>query len=729
MDLVIVESPSKIKKIKSILGDKYMVSSSVGHITEISGDIDLNNNFKTTYKVSKDKAKVVSNLRGLSKKADTVYLAMDDDREGEAIAWHLMEVLKLPKNSPRAKFHEITKKEILSIIPNKVEPLDMDMVNAQQARRVLDRIVGFQISPILWNKIENAKSAGRVQSPTTRIIVDRENLIRSHKPDSKYLVYAGCTKDGIDFKANLENSFNKDDAISMLKKYTNPKINLTVADVQKKDGKRSPKQPFITSTFQQAASSILKLSPTKSMQAAQSLFAEGLITYMRTDSPALAQEAIDEAKEIICKEFGDNYHQPRQFKSKDSQSQEAHEAIRPTHLSTTNVSLGDIQQKVYTLIRNRTLESQMADAKSDKTIIHFKDNYDNNYIANGSTLTFDGFLRLTGSKTEDNLLPALAVNESITPIKVIAKQTWSKPKGRYDDAKLIKKLESLGIGRPSTFATMVETVKARGYVVIGDVDGDVVNSTIMTLIVATADITSSEKSEKIGNDTKKLLPTKSAYELIDFMHEYFPNIIDYGFTADLELKLDEIASSKISWTDMLHEFYNVFKENVSAAKAMSNHSNFQEKVSLGVCPKTNAAITLEDGKYGKYLKLHIDKPKYGNIPKHIDIDTMDLDLALKLLDMPREVAVFNGSKIIAAYGPNGGYIKCDNAYINLEDGGPENITEAQAIEFFQRREAELADMPKCEACGKPLQIKDGKFGKWYACTGFPKCKHKQSQKP
>lgn len=486
MNLVIVESPQKAKKIQGFLGSNYIVRASLGHIRDMPNKeiaVDINNNFKPTYQISKDKRQIVTGLKKLVQAANTVYLATDDDREGEAIAWHLIEVLGIPANSPRVKFHEITKKEVLRIIPSKTEQLNMNMVNAQQARRVLDRLVGYEVSPVLWNKVKGAKSAGRVQSPVTRIIVERENEIRNFVSSSSYKIKAMCNKDSVDFVANFETTLtDKDSANILLKHYSLNGISLKVENVERKPIFKKPAEPFTTSTFQQAISSSLGLPPKKAMACAQQLYMDGLITYMRTDSPTLSQEAIDEAKNIITIEHGEEYSQERQFKTKDGSAQEAHEAIRPTDLTTVLIDADDATtQKVYTIIRNRVLASQMANAKIDQTIVSFRTQDEDNHlvIAKGEVVVFDGFIKLTrATAVKDNLLPELNINDTVLPDKIIAKENWKKPKSRYDEAKLVKKLESLGIGRPSTFATMVDTVQQRGYVVKSSADGSKVVSYI-----------------------------------------------------------------------------------------------------------------------------------------------------------------------------------------------------------------------------------------------------------
>ena len=733
MILVIVESPAKAKKIEAFLGSGYTVRASVGHIRDMPGkdmSVDIDNNFKPTYQISKDKHQVVAGLKKLSKQADQVILATDDDREGEAIAWHLVEVLNIPANSPRAKFHEITKKEITNVITNKLELLDMNMVNAQQARRVLDRLVGYEISPVLWNKVKGASSAGRVQSPVTRVIVDRENEINAFKVESTFKAKFHAVKDGKEFKADILN-FNeaeKQGAWSILTDHLNNKP-FRVTEIDQQPIIKKPPAPFTTSTFQQAVSSILGLSPKQAMSAAQKLYMDGLITYMRTDSPTLSQEAIDDAKSVIESAFGARYSQERQFKSKGALAQEAHEAIRPTKFSTESVDNDDsISQKVYSIIRNRTLASQMADSQIEQTVVSFTTSKgDYKAVTKGQVVVFDGFTKLSNVSVTDDLLPNLNVGDDIIPSKIVSKESFKKPKSRYTEALLVKKLEALGIGRPSTFASMVDTVQQRGYVTKQTVAGSKVNCCILTL--ENGVVTESSKQEAIGADKNKLVPTESAHALIDFMREYFSDVIDYEFTANIEKEFDRISLGQITWTNMLHNFYNDFHSQVEAAQSLAKDRVQDENSSIGECPDTGAMITTGKGKYGHFVKLNTEKAKFANIPKHINPENINLSTALALLTLPRTLGQHNGVDIIAMYGRNGGFLKCGASNISLKDGEPESITLDIAIEYYKKREHELDSAPKCESCKKPLIVRDGKYGKFYSCTGFPKCKHKQPKKP
>lgn len=728
MILVIVESPAKAKKIQGFLGSDYVVRSSVGHIRDMPNKemaVDIDNNFKPKYQISKDKQKIVSELKRLAKQASKVYLATDGDREGEAIAWHLIEVLGIPIDSPRVVFYEITQQEITKVMSSPAGILDMNMVNAQQARRVLDRLVGFEISPILWKKVLGAKSAGRVQSPVTRIIVDRENDIKSFATSSEYKIRVIAINDGLEFSANIisDKALNKQEATDALKRFDNS--NLVVVDVIKKPIIRKPQPPLITSTYQQVISGALGLSPKQAMSVAQKLYMDGLITYMRTDSPALSQEAIDEANQVISAQYGNKYSQKRQFKAKGGSAQEAHEAIRPTVLSNASIDGSDIEKKVYQIIRDRVIASQMADAKLEQTTINFSIN-GLKAQSKGNTLVFDGFLKLANI-AEDDILPHVKTGDNIKTIKVLAIEGFKKPKPRFTEASLVKKLEDLGIGRPSTFASMIDTVQQRGYVVKKSIVGQKVSA--VTLTLENGQITSSTRQETIGADKNKLFPSQTAYELIKFMFTYFDDVIDYDFTASLEKQFDKIALGVVSWTDMMHEFYDDFHSKVNIALDQAEDTPAEQESIIGVCPTTQAAITIGNGKYGHFVKLATNPPKLSNIPKHINYKNIDLNTALLLLLLPKKLGQYLDHDIIATYGKNGGYLKCNNQYINLKNGEPEQIKLSAALVLFEQKTKELSNAPLCAACKSPLVIKNGKFGRFYSCTNYPKCKHKQTIKP
>ena len=733
MILVIVESPAKSKTIAKYLGGGFIVKSSVGHITGMPKKelgIDINNNYQPTYLIEPGKKSVVAELRKYVKEASEVILATDDDREGEAIAWHLTQVLKLPiPSTKRMKFNEITAKALKVALTNSQSlRIDMDMVNSQQARRVIDRLVGFKVSPLLWAKIIGAKSAGRVQSPICRLLVEKELEIKKFTSSYTYAISATAQDSEIKIKAVYEQKLvNETEVMSLLERLSDVQT-MSVIDKTCSKVKVSPPPPFITSTLQQVASSKLGIKPKQTMQLAQSLYQNGLITYMRTDSITLSDDALIGITAEIIKQYGQDYYQGRQFKSKSDNAQEAHEAIRPSDITKVKASDNDNEQRVYELIRNRVLASQMSDAVKDKTIIYFNIGSVSKFIAVGEVIVFDGFMKLINNKSDADILPNLNVNDSVMIETIIAKQNHTKLPGRYTEASLITKIEKMGIGRPSTFANMVDVVQQRGYAKVGSINGQDITYDVITL--EQGKISKSKKSQKYGADKNKLFPTRSALDLVKFLNEYFANIMDYKFTAKLEKDLDKIASGQVVWHRMVDDFYQPLNAKIQQVSNELADVALNDK-SLGQCPKTGANITVGKGKYGHFVKLNTEPAKFSNIPKHINPDNIDLNTALLLLTLPRDVGFFNNKPIIASYGKNGGYLKCDNIFINLDDGMPETISSEKAQQLYQNRANELANNPSCEdpKCGKPLVVKDGKFGKWYACTGFPKCKHKQSKKP
>ena len=567
-NLVIVESPAKAKTIEKFLGKDFTVKSSFGHIRDLSKKklgIDLDKNYKPEYVVSSDKSKVVDELKKLAKDAKAVWLASDEDREGEAIAWHLSEVLKLdPSKTKRIVFHEITKSAIENAVKNP-RSINIDLVNAQQARRVLDRLVGFEVSPILWKKVKPALSAGRVQSVAVRLIVEREREIISFKSDSFFKV-TGTFQGQAKVKAELNSKINNEvDASKFLEVCKTSEFK--IADVSKKPSKKSPAPPFTTSTLQQEASRKLNFSVSQTMTIAQRLYEAGHITYMRTDSLNLSATAIDGAKKVILKEFGEKYHQVRAYKTKAKGAQEAHEAIRPTSLEKPKISGNTAEQRLYELIWKRTLASQMSDAQLEKTTVTIDiSNSPSKFVANGEVLLFDGFLRVyfestdeEGEETAKDLLPPLKAGEKLEPIEILATERFTQRPPRYTEASLVKKLEELGIGRPSTFAPTISTILAREYVIKDDREGSERKYTILTL--KKGSITKADRTEVHGAEKAKLFPSDIGMVVNDFLVEHFPKIVNFNFTATVEKDFDEIAIGKIEWTEMIDKFYKPFHKD------------------------------------------------------------------------------------------------------------------------------------------------------------------------
>lgn len=558
-NLVIVESPAKAKTIEKFLGPDYIVKSSIGHIRDMPKKdmgIDLNNNFLPTYAISGDKRKIVSDLKKSVKAAEKVYLATDEDREGEAIAWHLQQALSLAEDTPRIVFHEITKGAITNAITNP-RKINTDLVDAQQARRIIDRLVGFEISPVLWRKISGARSAGRVQSPVVRLVVEREREITAHSPVSSYKVKATLADETNElFEVKLNEDFaTKEDAQNFIEAIL--EASMKVVSVKTKPSKRSPKAPFITSTLQQEASQKLGFSVKQTMSIAQSLYREGAITYMRTDSLSLSEEAITAAQEVIVSSYGLDFHQARRYKTKSSSAQEAHEAIRPTDLTKPSIlGLDDQSAKLYSLIYKRTLASQMSDAQLQKTKINIDiSNRNEHFIADGEVLSFNGFLKVYDyMAAEDKLLPRLDIGEILSLVDLISRESYTRAKPRYTEASLVKEIEQMGIGRPSTFATMITTVQDRNYVIKETREG--VQRDYQQIEIVDGVISESTQSETTGAEKNKLFPTSVAYILVDFLLNNFRNIISYEFTANLESDFDKIAEESKPWTGVVRNFYD-----------------------------------------------------------------------------------------------------------------------------------------------------------------------------
>ena len=714
-NLVIVESPAKAKTIEKILGVGWMVKSSIGHIRDMPKKdmgIDIQNNFTPSYVISPDKKKVVSELKKLSKKADKIYLATDDDREGEAIAWHLQQALNLDKNTPRIVFHEITKNAVLTAI-KQPRTIDFNLVDAQQARRVIDRIVGFEISPVLWRKISGAKSAGRVQSPVVRIVSEREREINAHIAVISFKSKAELTngKDIINTKLNID-FVNAEETNNFAQSLLNPE--LTVEEINKKPSKKSPKPPFTTSTLQQEASQKLGFSVKQTMSVAQKLYRDGLITYMRTDSFNLSEEAITTSKQIISEKFGAEFVQIRRYKTKSKNAQEAHEAIRPTNLNKEFINGDGTDQKLYKLIYKRTLASQMSDAKTEKTKIKVNiKGRDEKFIADGEVLRFTGFLEVYDYlSSDDKILPPLNIGDKLKLNTFTSKQTFSRAKPRYTEASLVKAIEEMGIGRPSTFATMVSTVQDRGYIIKDSREGKPRDYQLVEII--DNNVITSTKQENALSEKNKLFPTSVAYLLTDFLTKHFSDIVDYDWTAKLEKSFDKIAENTKKWQDVVDEFYQIFHKKIEAAADISREEAHSTKI-LGDDPKTGKPISVRFGRYGAFAQIgnkdEEEKLTFASLKPHQDIETITLEEAIELFKMPRVVGETEEFGIIKAnYGRFGPYVQYGKKYVSLKDLSPEEVELEEALVLIAAKEKFDAERVIKTFDGSEIEVLNGRFG-------------------
>ncbi|MGF7228884.1 MAG: type I DNA topoisomerase [Candidatus Saccharibacteria bacterium] len=689
-NLVIVESPAKAKTIEKYLGGNYTVKSSFGHIRDLPKkglNIDVEHDFEPTYEINADKKKVVAELRKAAKEAEDVWLASDEDREGEAIAWHLTQALKLdPKKTKRIVFHEITKPAIEAAIKNP-RVVDLSLVDAQQARRVLDRLVGYELSPVLWKKIRTGLSAGRVQSVAVRIIVEREREIREFKAESSYKIVALFDIDGQELKAELANKLStKDDARTFLEAAANAIF--TVGDVAQKPGTRSPGAPFTTSTLQQEAARRLGFSVKQTMSVAQRLYEEGKITYMRTDSTILSGFAIKAAEEFVKREYGDEYHQVRQFKTKNASAQEAHEAIRPTDFGTLTAGADDQQKKLYKLIWSRALASQMAPAKTEKTEVTITvSTRPEMLIAKGEILKFDGFMKVYGGIKDDTLLPPIEQGQKLDMSSMSATETFSRPPARYSEAALVKKLEELGIGRPSTYAPTISTIQARDYIEKSDLEGT--ERTVQSLLLLNGAIAEEETKEITGADRNKLLPTHLAEVTTDFLVKYFPSVVDYAFTANVEAGFDKVADGKETWNKMIGEFYKDFHPLVDAAGGVSR-SEVSQARELGIDPKTKKPVLARFGKYGPMLQRGAsedeEKPTFAPLPSGVKLEEVTLEQALTMFELPRLVGKTpEGEEMKANIGRFGPYVQVGKVFVSIKPLDPFSITETEALELYKAK--------------------------------------------
>lgn len=720
-NLVIVESPAKAKTIEKYLGKDFHVLSSVGHIRSIvkktkdgTPPIDVENEFKTQYEVDPEKKKVITELKKQVKLvgAENVWLATDEDREGEAIAWHLCEVLKLdPVTTKRIVFHEITKPAIEAAI-KQPRTVDMNLVAAQQARQILDRIVGFELSPVVWQKVPGGKSAGRVQSPAVRLLVEREREINEFAGSYQFKVSAVFQHDGQDVKAELPQRFDTEDEARAFLESLNDAV-FTVTNVTKSPATRNPGAPFTTSTLQQDANSKLGFGSKATMSSAQKLYQEGKITYMRTDSTNLSGQAIAAAKDFITSAFGPEYSQVRQFKTKNSSAQEAHEAIRPTDMRLEKGSGNEYDQKLYNLIRTRTLASQMAPAKLEKTTITINVSTGDKYFeAKGEVIVFDGFLKVYGgSKKEAELLPSVANGDALALNEASAKQVFARPPARYSEGSLVKKLEELGIGRPSTFATIIDTVQTRGYVIKGEGEGT--PREIINLNYDGSKIEREITQEKTGADRGKLVPTPAGELIADFLGEHFEQVVDYDFTANIEQEFDRIAEDKLARNAMLKAFYTPFHDLIEQSGGI-DRSKVGAQKEVGTDPKTGKMIFARFGRFGPMLQLGSvddeEKPQFAPMPNGAKIETVTLEQALIMFKLPRTVGqTADGQDIKANIGRFGPYIQVGKLFVSIKPEDPHTITLEKALELYDAKlkaeaEKNIADF------GDGIKVLNGRYG-------------------
>ncbi|MDQ2657296.1 MAG: type I DNA topoisomerase [Bacteroidota bacterium] len=726
-NLVIVESPAKAKTIEGYLGKDFTVASSMGHIRDLpkgGGAIDIENDFEPTYEVSPDKRDVISRLKKLAKEAQMVYLASDEDREGEAISWHLKEVLDLKDaKTRRIVFTEITKKAILNALENP-RGIDEDLVNAQQARRVLDRLVGYELSPILWKKIATGLSAGRVQSVAVRLVVEREREITDFKVKSSYKINALFElANGKTLVAELPERFDTDkEAMEFLESCKGAKFR--IADLQTKPSKRSPSPPFTTSTLQQEAARKLGFSVIQTMMVAQKLYEAGKISYMRTDSLNLSDEAREGAQRQISRAFGKEFHQSRVFKTKTSGAQEAHEAIRPTDFSVTDPGMDRNAARLYDLIWKRALASQMADAELEKTTatIGISTN-PRTLIASGEVIKFEGFLKVYMESGDDEdeeenskVLPPLTVGQDLKLNELVARQIFSRHPPRYTEASLVKKLEEMGIGRPSTYAPTITTVQKRGYVVKEVREGVERKYNVFTL--RDNNIEKREDSEITGAEKNKLFPTNTAMVVNDFLVEHFPDITDYSFTSDIEQEFDEIAAGRLKWKKMIADFYKPFHKKVATTEKVERSSVGRTR-ELGTDPKTGKNVYAKLGKFGAYVQIGEnpddnggEKPKFASLRPGQFIENVTIEDAMELFKMPRDMGLFEGKPVVIGIGRFGPYVLHDKKYVSIpKDLDPYTIPSEKAIELIEnKRIADANKLIKSFPENSDIQILNGRFG-------------------
>ena len=734
-NLVIVESPAKAKTIEKFLGKDYVVKSSFGHIRDLAKKdlgIDLDSGFSPIYEIPDDKKKVVAELSKLAHSVKTVWLASDEDREGEAIAWHLTEVLGLPvETTKRIVFHEITKKAILSAI-EEPRTVNMDLVNAQQARRVLDRLVGFELSPVLWKKVKPSLSAGRVQSVAVRLLVEREREIIDFKPTDYFRVVAQFIPEGDEksmFRAELSRRFEKrEEAVAFLESCKGARF--SVVKCEEKPSQRVPAPPFTTSTLQQEAGRKLGMSVSQTMSLAQRLYEQGLITYMRTDSVNLSGQALAQTKEEVIKLFGEKYHQIRNYKTKTKGAQEAHEAIRPSYLDRTTIEGNSAEKRLYELIWKRTVASQMVAAEIDRTIITIDMNGgEAQFVATGEVVRFDGFLKLYSESTDDDqstdatqgLLPALAVGQSLEAQSIVATQRFTQAPTRYNEALLVKRLEELGIGRPSTYAPTITTIINRGYVVKQNKEG--VKRAYEQLTLDGKNIKSKMLSENIGKEKSRLAPTDIGMMVNRYLEKSFPTIMDYNFTASVEKQFDEIAEGEMEWTNMIGEFYSAFHPTVEQAlETQSEVANYER--TLGIDPVSGKEVSARIGRYGPMVQIggnDGEKARFASLKAGQLIASITLEEALELFSLPRDLGELDGDRLVVGLGKFGPYLRNNNKFTSLPKGeDPYTIGYERAVELVKAHQKELAsaNLPvKTFAEDADMLIKNGRYGVYIAYKG------------
>lgn len=728
-NLVIVESPAKAKTIEKFLGNDYKVLSSYGHIRDLKKkefSIDVENGFEPTYEIPTDKKKLVADLKAEAKKADMVWLASDEDREGEAISWHLYEVLGLdPAKTKRIVFHEITKTAILKAIENP-RTIDVNLVNAQQARRILDRIVGFELSPVLWKKVKPALSAGRVQSVAVRLIVEREREVHAFVSEPSYRVTAVFEvpdTDGnkVEIKAELSNRFKtKEEAQAFLETCKDAKF--TIEDITTRPVRKSPAAPFTTSTLQQEAARKLGFTVAQTMMVAQRLYENGQITYMRTDSVNLSDLALSASKETILSLMGERYVKPRKFATKSKGAQEAHEAIRPTYMSNETVEGTAQEQKLYDLIWKRTIASQMADAELEKTTATIIiSNSSEKFVATGEVIIFDGFLRVYKEsydedheqEDESRLLPPLSKGEKLERKEILATQRFTLCPPRYTEASLVRKLEELGIGRPSTYAPTISTVQQRGYVEKGNSEG--VKRPYDILKLKGSKITEATKTEMTGNEKSKLLPTDTGIVVNDFLMEYFPEIMDYNFTANVEKEFDEVAEGDKEWTGMMDNFYQGFHPLVDKTLNSKTEHRVGERI-LGTDPVSGKPVSVKIGRFGPVIQIGTvddeEKPRFAQLAKGQSLETIKLEEALEAFKLPRTLGEFDGHTVTVGVGRFGPYVRYDKLFVSIpKETDPMEITLDEAVELIKNKmEAEKKKFIKAFDADPDMQILNGRYG-------------------
>lgn len=722
-NLVIVESPAKAKTIEGYLGKDFVVKSSYGHVRDLAKKglaIDIENNFKPDYAVSTDKKSVITELKKLVKEAETVWLATDEDREGEAISWHLYETLKLDKkDTKRITFNEITKPAVQRAIENPRE-INQELVNAQQARRVLDRLVGFELSPVLWKKVKPSLSAGRVQSVAVRLIVEREREIMNFNPENYYRVVGTFNKGADIINANLAHNIGTDKEVeAFLESCKNASFKVT--EVTKKPAVKNPSSPFTTSTLQQEASLKLGFSVSRTMSVAQRLYEAGHITYMRTDSVNFSDTAIDGAKEAIVKNYGDKYSNPKRYKNKNAGAQEAHEAIRPTEFGKQHVSMGSDEEKLYVLIWKRSIASQMSQAKLERTTIKIgAENVKDLFVAKGEVIKFDGFLKVyleasldddEEDKALEGLLPDVKVDDKLYTDSITATERFTKAAPRYVEASLVKKLEELGIGRPSTYAPTISTIQKRGYVEKKEREGVERNYQVYELKENKLD--QKTATEITGRDRNKLSPTDIGMVVTDFLVEHFGRILDYNFTAKVEQEFDEIAEGLKVWTEMIQRFYDPFHKNVEDTLEHSERASGERH--LGEHPKTGEKVIVRIGRYGPMAQIGDtegeNKARFASLRPNQSIETITFEEVMDLFKLPRELGTFEDKVVKANVGRFGPYVQHDGKFVSLKEDDPMEVQLDRAIELIkEKREEDAKKLIKTFEEDENMQLLNGRWG-------------------